>query len=278
MTVALSTPIELMSDVPHLDEYFGIWAVNETPFRALVDRANTLDINAHIQASQAVLSAVPNADQYSYQATPDRIAVIDVNGPLMKYASSLSGGSSTVRIRNMIRNAVRNEDVDGILLRIDSPGGTVSGTMDLAQDVAAATEQKPVHAFVDDMAASAAYWVASQADSIWTNATGLVGSIGTFMVIYDLSQMAEQEGIKAHVIRAGKFKGAGTAGTEITDEQLAVWQENVDHMNQQFLDGVSAGRTLSPKTVSALADGRVHVGQYAVDLQLADGVRTFDEA
>jgi len=160
---------------------------------------------------------------------------------------------------------------------IDSPGGTVAGTRDLADEVARAAKQKPVVAYIEDLGASAAYWIASQANKIYANPTAIVGSIGTYGVICDFSAQAAMIGVKVHVLRAGQFKGAGEPGTEITPEQLAEWQRIVDQLNEHFVRGVAAGRKgLSLAAVRELADGRAHVGEAAVTLGLVDGVQSFD--
>jgi len=182
-----------------------------------------------------------------------------------------------VLLRQQIRHAFRNTDAAGILLRFDSPGGTVAGTEDLAADIAAAAGGKPVYGYAEDLCASAAYWGYSQCTKTFANATALVGSIGTYMAIEDLSGHAEQLGVKVHVIRAGTFKGAGTPGTEITDDQLAEWQRIVDELNAHFIAGVARGRRMGESKVRELADGRVHVGQAAVQLGLVDVIESFDD-
>jgi signal peptide peptidase SppA len=272
---SVAVPAELVRlNVPHIDQYFGLWAIHEETFRAAVARVDQLDLRAHVEAQS-------QQDRFAIEAvmasTVDGVAIINLTGPLMKYVSSMSGGTSTVFARSLIRAAARDSDVRAIMLAIDSPGGTVSGTSDLADEVAAAAKLKPVHAFIEDLGASAAYWVASQATKVFAGRTTMVGSIGTFAVIYDYSTQAAQAGIKVHVIRAGDFKGSGTPGTEVTAEQLAEWQRIVTELNEFFLQGVASGRRMSLAGVRALADGRVHVGAEAEALGLIDGVRTFDE-
>lgn len=259
----------------HLEQYFGVWAIQEDVFRAAVDRVNGIDLQLHLAAQGE--KAATDSMTYQYPIEAGGIAVLRMTGPLMKYVSSLSGGTSTVWMRHVLRAAVNDERVRAILLRVDSPGGTVAGTQDLAADVAAVAKQKPLFAMIEDMGASAAYWVASQARKVYANATAMVGSIGTFAVIHDVTGMAAQMGVKVHVIRAGAFKGAGTPGTEITADQLAEWQRIVDELNEHFLRGVMGGRRMTLTKVRELADGRVHVGVAAEALGLIDGVRTFDE-
>lgn len=273
---------ELVSNNPRIDEYFGPWAVSEHHFRVATSRLQGIDLFAHMRVQNerhlAMRDDQPaaNYDPYAYDIVAGGIAVIEASGPMMKFASSFSGGTSTARMRRQVRNAVNDEAVNGILLRIDSPGGTVSGTKDLADDVAQAVKRKPVYAFAEDLCASAAYWVGSQATKIFTNPTGLVGSIGTYMVIEDASGMAEKMGVKVHVVRAGEFKGAGVPGTEVTDAQLNEWQRVIDSLNDQFIRGVAQGRGFSLKAVREIADGRAYVGSAAAALNLVDGVQSFD--
>lgn len=266
-------PISLKGvEAPHVDQYFGVWAMLEKPLETALLRVSGIDLQQHVQAARGRSFADGGYDVI------DGVAVIDLGGPLMKQASSLSGGTSTIFARQQIRQAVRDDAIRGIMLRIDSPGGTVAGTHDLASDVAWAAAQKPTHAYIEDLGASAAYWIASQTSRLTAGVTAVVGSIGTYAVLQDLSGYAAKEGIKVHVIRAGEMKGAGTPGTEITPSQLADWQKMVDDMNAHFLKGVSAGRKLPMSRVRELADGRVHIGQAAQDAGLIDGVSTFDKA
>ncbi len=275
---------DALSDLPvsHIGEYFGAWAIHEETFRATVDRLTGFDLRTHVQTSLANGNIVAARDAQMVgmaSATTDKkLAILSIDGPMMKYASSLSGGTSTVAIRQQLRELSRDDSVAGVMLKIFSPGGTVSGNQDLADDVAALARVKPTHAFIEDLGASAAYWVASQCDRISTTATSLVGSIGTFAVITDSSGAAEQLGFKVHVVKAGDFKGAGQPGTEVSKEMLKEFQRNVDALNEHFLQAVSAGRSMTMSKVKELADGRVHVGAEAVGLGLADAVSTFDQA
>lgn len=263
--------------VPHLDQYFGLWAIEELRFQAAVNRVQGMDLRAHVAATTIPTrnDERPRAD---YTLIPDSIAVIELTGPLMKFVGSLAVGTSTVQARRAIRAAVADEQVKAIFLLIDSPGGTVAGTHDLAEDVAWAATRKSLYAYISDLGASAAYWIASAADQIYAGPTALVGAIGTFGVIYDFSAQAATDGVKVHVLRAGAFKGAGTAGTEITAAQLAEWQRVVDELNEHFLAGVARGRRLSLPRVRELADGRIHLAADAGTLGLIDGVRTMDQA
>lgn len=274
-------PALLEQDLPvnHLSEYFGIWSIHGVALQTAVDRCAGLDLRQHIQQVPKLIAAQDMSKVPIAQSSGDKyLAVVSIDGPMMKYASSLSGGTSTVAIRQQLRALGRDNTVAGVLLKVFSPGGTVSGNEDLAADVRKLATQKPVHAYIEDMGASAAYWIASQAQRVSVNATGLVGSIGTYAVIEDSSGTAEALKLKVHVVRAGEFKGMGTPGTPVTEEQIAELQRTVDSLNEHFLAAVENGRKMTAKQVANLADGRVHIGQEALTLGLVDAVGSQDDA
>jgi signal peptide peptidase SppA len=258
--------------IPYYEQWLGPWAMQENAFLQTFDLFKKLDLHLHLD-QQRIQQAAPSR----LQQMAGEIAVIDLTGKLMKQAASMGGGTSTVQARREIRAAANNEKVSAILLRIDSPGGTAAGTQELAQEIAAAGKGKPVWAYVEDMAASAAYWAASQADKIIANATAIVGSIGTYGVVQDLSGAAAMQGVKVHVIRAGAHKGAGTPGTEITAEQLADMQRIVNGLNEHFLSGVRSGRGTKIANLEEIADGRAWLAAEAKSMGLIDGIGSFDQ-
>lgn len=268
-TLALQVPA-----FHRLSDYFGLWAVEVTSFLSQWSLASQTDLYAHVAASQppklgSALSMVPAKNGKS-------IGVVNVSGTLMKQSPSM-GGTSTVQIRRDIRAAASDPNVSGILLRIDSPGGTVAGTSDLAADVKAARKAKPVWAHVEDMAASAAYWIASQADAVYANSpTAHVGSIGTLLTVYDMSAAAEREGVKTLVFKTGPLKGVGTPGAAVTDEQSTHLQSLVNEMQTHFDAAVRSGRGLSASELASVKTGGVFSASEAVDRRLIDGIRSLD--
>lgn len=212
-----------------------------------------------------------------YEVTNDGLAVISIDGPMMKFDSKY-GGANTTRIRRALRAVSVDAEVGGTMLLMDSPGGHVAGTMELGDDIRAAGKVKPVHSFASDLCASACYWAASQSARISVNAIGEVGSIGVVAVLHDYSKMFEAAGVKVHVISTGSMKGAGTEGTEVTEEQLAYFQKMVDDVNQFFLAAVQKGRGMSAKKLGEIADGRVFIASEALSHGLVDAVETFDQA
>lgn len=260
----------------HIDQYFDVWCVMPERFMGMAQQLGNVNLVDHIALAQRSGTSTVSSDR-EYEMLSGGIALIEVSGTLMKYGSSLNESSSTIALRRKIRLAAKDTEVSSILLRIDSPGGSSAGTQDLADDIAAAAQQKTVVAYIEDLGASAAYWIASQCSQVFANRSAMVGSIGTYAVVQDLSGAAAAMGIRVHVVRAGEFKGAGTPGTDVTAAQLAEWQRIVDETNDFFLRGVSAGRGMSLSEIRKLADGRVHIGAAAKTLGLIDGVQSFDE-
>jgi signal peptide peptidase SppA len=204
-------------------------------------------------------------------------ALVRLAGPLAKDSLiEFFGGTSSVAAQMEIRAAAADPEVDSIYLLIDSPGGEVAGTEELAGEVRAARAVKPVHAHIDDLGASAAYWVASQATRITANATGEVGSIGTVAVIADYSELFAKEGIQVHVVTSGDKKAGGALarGSEITKDAIKDVQKRLDAMAGQFKDAVAAGRGMTADEVKKVGDGRILSAPEAVEAGLIDGIST----
>lgn len=260
-------------DYPRLHDYLGLWAIDEGIFNGLFQHV------ARVQLVQHVAAAEPTPQAAGARSVPrvGDTAVISIRGTMMKAQSSMSESTSTVAVRQQLREAARDKSIDSILMLFDTPGGTVAGTEALAADIRDAGAVKPVFGYIEDLCASAGIWSASQCHQLFTHESAQVGSIGTFMVVQDLSARADQLGIKVHVIKTGAYKGAGVPGAPITEAQLAYWQERVDQLNGMFLQAVAGGRRMSLEQVKTLADGRTHVGRDALKLGLVDGVQSLDQ-
>lgn len=272
----LTMPAAARLVVPHFSQWLGVWAMADEHFAGLLAAVQSLDVFRHLQSEHAALTRRGSGSVNAY--SQNGIGVIELNGTLMKHASSLGQSTSTVEARRAIRDMAADDDIRGIMLHIDSPGGTVAGTKELASEVARASVAKPTKAFISDLGASAAYWVASQASEVIANEMALVGSIGTYGVVHDYSAAAAKDGVKVHVVRAGASKGAFTPGTEVTGDQLKEYQRIIDSLNAHFLQAVSEGRKLDAETVATLADGRVHPASQAKAFGLIDSVSDFDTA
>lgn len=269
----------LGGQAPNLADYFGIWAVYDQVFAPMVERVNRMDLRAHVADPRNDAAVRSRNERRAFDMTEDGVALIPISGPMQKSVGSLQEGTSTVRVRQQLRAAARDEAVRGAMLMMDTPGGQTKGNSDLADEVARFGQAKPIHAFAEDMVASAGVSVASQAHRITANCAGcLYGAMGTYAVVYDYSQQAEKLGVRVHVVRAGEFKGMGVPGTEITQEQLDEMQRIVDALNDQYLQMIAKGRGMPKSTVTKLADGRIHPAPEAKELGLIDGIGSFDTA
>ena len=262
-------------------QLFGLWMCEPAYLTRYVDLARGADLQALRAEARAVAAAPKNAPR-RYDLTVDGIAVIDLAGPLTKHETTfaaLFGGTSMVAARAALRDASRASDVDGIMVKVDSPGGTVAGGAELAEDIRRAAARKPLHTFADDLAASGGLLALAQGSKVWAGPSAEVGSLGVYTVIEDTSGRYAQEGVKVHVVSsAPPLKGAGVEGTEITAQQLAEWQRRVSDTAAWFVGEVATGRKLPPAVIRPLATGEVWIAPKAQALGLVDGVLTFDEA
>jgi len=257
-----------------MHEYFGAWAHEPERLLAQWQMVRSIDFARHMAAPQPArptnVETVPGKSGQS-------VAVIKIAGTLMKQQSSM-GGTSTTQLRRDIRTAANDPSVSGLLLAIDSPGGTVAGTADLADEVSKARRRKPVWAHIDDLGASAAYWVASQADAIFANThTALIGSIGTVMTFYDESKAAANGGVEVLVFATGPLKGAGTPGSAITEEQRAYFQKMIESSQVHFDAAVKSGRGMTQTQLNAVRTGGVFLASEALSLKLIDGIRPYEK-
>jgi signal peptide peptidase SppA len=207
------------------------------------------------------------------------VAVINISGTLMKNPSVIEriffGATDMGELTAAVNAAASDKSINGIVLNISSPGGTVAGTPELAGAVTTAAKKKQVLAYVDDLAASAAYWIASQANAVYASRQAVVGSIGVRMAMYDLSKAYEQAGVKVIPIDTGKFKSAGLAGTEISDEQKQMYQDIVDAHFRDFKSAVMRGRGMDETAFGEVKDAQIFHASKARSVGLIDGISSF---
>lgn len=263
-------PLFLSHNFARLSDWVGLWSIEPRAFDLLTSAVRHLDFAAHVQGPPVeVMSALEKMPARNGQS----IAVVRIAGTMMKSQSSM-GGTSTVQLRRDIRQAAIDPDVASILLLVDSPGGTVAGTYDLANDVRAARRAKPVVGHIEDMGASAAYHVLSQAEKIYANSPdAMTGSIGTMATVVDSSEAYKATGLKAFLFATGPLKGAGADGVALNEQQRAYFQTLIDDTQKTFDAAVKRGRGMTDKQLSDVRTGGVFLADEAVDRKLIDGVR-----
>jgi signal peptide peptidase SppA len=206
-------------------------------------------------------------------------AVIPIIGILTKYPIPLEGWDEmlglcpSTLIIEKIQAAIADSMVESIVLVIDSPGGFVNGTVELADVICQANEVKPITAVVTGLCCSGAYWAASQCRSIVARPESQVGNIGVYSVLMDDSKFWEQLGVSFELRATGPYKGLGADG-KITDALREETDRSIDGVYNLFVAAVSAGRGIDPDLTRNLADGRAYLGAQAKQLKLIDGVAT----
>lgn len=205
------------------------------------------------------------------------IAVIPIGGVIAKHASDVNGssqprGTSTEAVRQALASANADTGVNGIMLHIESPGGTVDGVDALAADVS--SSPKPVWSVFSDLGASAAYWIGSQASRVFagTNTTE-VGSIGVYTVLADMAAYYKQRGIDLTTISSGPNKGLGADG-RVTEQLKADMQARINDLNTQFVGTVAKGRKRTPEQVRGWASGKVFGAAEALSMGLIDAIQS----
>lgn len=180
---------------------------------------------------------------------------------------------------HMIDTAAEDPAVKGIILEVDSPGGTVMETAEIYRRLLDVQEQydKPIYVTMGGIAASGGYYVAAPADKIFADTATMTGSIGVIMESINYAGLAEKYGIEFNTIKSGKHKDIMSPGREMTKEEHDIMQSMIDEMYDDFVQVIVDGRDLSESRVREIGDGRLYTGRQAVDIGLVDEIGTFDD-
>lgn len=223
----------------------------------------------------------------------NKIAVIELDGAI---ASSADGSffSKEANASNMLKSlklAKEDKDVQGVILKINSPGGTVGMSQSIYSQVLKVRKDKPVIAVLDDVAASGGYYIASAADRIVAHEGTLTGSVGVIFSFMDYHNLlTDKLNIKPVVIKSGKFKDIASGTREMTAEEKELMQDIVNDSYQQFLNAIRNGRikrndnysviktVLTEDNLKKYADGRVFTGKKAKEIGYIDETGDIDTA
>lgn len=211
------------------------------------------------------------------------VARIPVQGILMTTGSGLDqifGLNTIVSADSVIESielAEEDEDIDAILLDIDSPGGTPASADEILSKLETTT--KPTVAVVRDLGTSAAYWVAVGTDHIVASPVSEVGSIGVTMSYLESASSTEKDGSRWIDLSSGLFKDAGNPERTLAEDEEQYFQSQVDTVHRYMLDRIASARPqISREELEALADGRAYLGAEALPLKLIDELGSFAEA
>lgn len=268
------------------EDNVAVWLRNPRPWALL---PQTLSIIMDVARGElAIPEAARRGTERAELRTPARapeggaLAVLSLYGLITPRGTDwdrMCGGSGgLVEFQGALSNLVEDDEVGAILLDIDSPGGVVDLVPETAAMIRDARQAKPIYAVANAMAASAAYWLASQADEVIVTPSGLVGSIGVYIAHDDYSGALEQAGVVRTLVSAGRYKTEGNPWEPLTDEARANLQEMTDDIYGMFVRDVAAGRGTSEAAVRAgYGEGRVLTAQRAVTAGLADRVEAIDQ-
>lgn len=213
-------------------------------------------------------------DGAAYTSVRDGVAIVPVVGPIFRYAdffTSFSGGTTTEHLAQDIGLALTDPSVAAVLLSIDSPGGEAGGIHELAAQIRAGTQQKPIVAYVEDYGASAAYWLASACDAVVCDATAALGSIG---VVLAVPNPDKADARRIEIVSSQSPRKRPNVATEAGRSQL---QQYADDLAAVFVATVAQYRGVDESTVLAqFGAGGLLVGQKAVDAGMADRLGSFE--
>ncbi|WP_118182106.1 S49 family peptidase [Paraburkholderia phosphatilytica] len=218
------------------------------------------------------------------RAGGNSIAVLPLYGTIAQRASAVDDASGTGlmsldRFTQTFRTMLGDPAVGGILIDIDSPGGSVYGVQELHAEIMAARGKKPVFAVANCVAASAAYWLGTAASEFYVTPSGEVGSIGVFSAHTDMSAALAKQGINTTLVSAGKYKTEGNSFEPLGKDARAALQSRIDGYYASFTRDVARGRAVDAASVrNGFGQGRMVTASDAARAGMVDGVATFDEA
>jgi len=198
-----------------------------------------------------------------------RVAVVYAEGEIVD-GEGEPGEVGGTRFSRELRKLRGDSAVAAIVLRVNSPGGSVTASEEIQREVRLARQVKPVIVSMGAYAASGGYWIATDCDRIFAEPTTITGSIGVFGIQFDVQKLAADFGITFDGVKTGKYAGSDTITRPKTDEEMAIIQHQVDWFYGQFIDRVAAGRKLPRARVEEIAQGRVWSGDEARKIGLVD--------
>ena len=210
--------------------------------------------------------------------TGPAIAIVRVEGVIVGTDDTnyINGAGSGTVIAEL-RQAEADEDVKAIVLRVDSPGGTVTGSAQI-HEVIEQEITKPVVVSMASVAASGGYYVSAPADYVFARADTVTGSLGVILTLYNASELLDEIGVEVIAITSGPNKALGSAFSELTDPQREILELSLQESYDEFVRIIVDGRGISDGTVREIADGRTYSGRQALELDLVDELGNFQDA
>lgn len=243
------------------------WAIHEPALTRMIELAES--------------GLVVSAKAGQLRQVSGGVAVLPIHGPISQRSDiwmEIFGGASTETFGRMFDDALADKAVGAIVLDVDSPGGSVYGTQELAEKILAARGTKPIIAVANSLMASAAYWIGAAADQIVVAPGGEVGSVGVIAIHTDYSGALAKEGIKPTLITAGEHKAESNPYEPLGDEAREEIQRSVNRYYEAFTGSLAKARGVSKAVVkSKFGQGRVMGGEDAIAAGMADRIGTLSD-
>lgn len=197
-----------------------------------------------------------------------KVALVEVKGVIVEPDDVVSD----------LEKARKNKDVKAVVVRVDSPGGSVGASQEIYRTIKNLDKKKPVVVSMGDIAASGGYYISAAARKIYANEGTVTGSLGVRMEHVDAKGLFELMRLKPETLKSGKYKDIGSALRALTPEERRILEDFLAELHDQFKADIAAGRGLEPGFVDKIADGRIYSGQKAVELGLVDAIGGIIEA
>ena len=198
------------------------------------------------------------------------IGVVQIEGPIMDSKDSIKN----------LEEFMNRDDVHGIVLDINSPGGAVVPSQEIYTkvDEISQSNKKPIVASIRSLGASGGYYIAIGADRIIANPGSIVGSIGVIMNFPVAKDLLDKIGLKFETFKSGKYKDSGSPYRDVTDLDSEYFKNIVFDLHSQFINEVSIQRDINIEEVKMLSNGQIFTGNMAYENNLVDEIGTFEDA
>ena len=263
-----------------IDVLTSPWAIQPEKLREIqaIYSAHFRGEKIDIEAIEARLGRPLANDQQDYEVRDGGVAVLPISGVISNKANMftrVSGGASAQMLQQQVESMRADPTVRSVVLDLDTPGGNVLGIPALAESIRALAAEKPTVACCTGTMASAGYWVGSAANAVYIS--GLTDYVGSIGVVATHAYDPRSAGKQTTEITAGKYKRMGSENAPLNAEGKAYIQAQVDEIYRVFVETVAQNRKVSADQVlQHMADGRIFIGQQAIDAGLVDGVSTVD--
>lgn len=224
-------------------------------------------------AALPFISSAP--DRAALRSGEQRIAVIYLNGSIQEGVGGFFGAGITPRyVRSQLERAASDITIKGVVLRIDSPGGSIAASQEIAAMIRGF--EKPIVASMADMAASGGYYISAPCQGIVAQPGTMTGSIGVISTLITTDGLYEMLGIEVEIFKSGEHKDM--FNRKLTEEERLIMQEISDEAYRQFINEVAEGRGMSAGDVEKLATGQLYLGSQAMELGLVDRLGGLEDA